>query len=335
MPGVGPYIAFVGLCFIYGTSYAWISGFLKNVQPAVFSFLRMLFALVSTFCIFLYSYNFTPGYQEKIRVQMNDGSISLTKCLFGGIIGIGIPISFVTLSQRTVSSVIITLAQPSIPLFSLVLAHFIVEGERMTFHKVFVHLAALIGALLTMIPTVQVDGGGVSFQLIGFMFLFVGLFFYGLGAIYIKLYMTRGEPAAVFGFSCIGATVYGLVALVWSGQFRGVFDVPFGSLVRIFVFAFFFSTIPSFLFLYVIREIGPVKANLVNFGQIIIGVVTGVFFLNEWKNLKISDELICWIGVIQIFLALTFDFSTDWQAEKRREEELIAQDTSNLTDQQF
>jgi drug/metabolite transporter (DMT)-like permease len=334
MPG-GPYIAFIGLCFIYGTSYAWISGFLKNVPPSVFSFLRMLFALISTLFIFLFSYRFTPGYRDKIRVQLGDGSISVVKCLFGGIIGIGIPISLVTLSQRTVSSVIITLAQPSIPLFSLVLAHFIVEGERMTFEKVFIHLIALIGALLTMIPSLQLDPGGVSFQLIGFVFLFVGLFFYGLGSIYIKLYMTKGELAAIFGFSCTGATVYNFVALVWSGQLGGVFEVPLRNIAKIFVFAFFFSTIPSFLFLYVIREIGPVRANLINFGQIIIGVITGVFFLNEWKDLKTSDKFICWIGVGQIFVALSFDFSNDWHAQKKRAEELIARDTSKLIDQQF
>jgi hypothetical protein len=59
-----------------------------------------------------------------------------------------------------------------------------------------------------------------------------------------------------------------------------------------------------------------VKANLVDFGQIIIGVICGVFILDEWKGLKTSDRLICWIGVIQIFLALSFDFSGAWKSLK-------------------
>jgi glucose uptake protein GlcU len=96
--------------------------------------------------------------------------------------------------------------------------------------------------------------------------------------------------------------------------------ISLATLLQISVFAAFFSTLPSFLFIYVIREIGPGKANLVNFGQIIIGVVCGVFVLAEWQNLKTSDELVCWIGVVQIFLALTFDFSAAWQANKTKEE---------------
>jgi drug/metabolite transporter (DMT)-like permease len=311
---IGPYIAFAGLCLIYGSSYAWISTFLTNTPPAVFSFLRMLFALITTLLIFCYQYNLTPGFRDKVKQQLNDGSVSGIKCFFGGIIGLGIPTSIITLAQRTVPSVIVTLSQPSIPLFSLVLAHFIVDGERMTFHKVFVHLTAFIGALLTIIPSLGLDSAEVSFRLVGFVFLFIGLFFYGLGSIYIKLYMTKGETALICSFSVCGGTAYNLLAILISGGLTGISALSLGLMLKIFVFSIFFSALPSFLFIYVVREIGPVKANLVDFGQIIIGVICGVFILDEWKNHKPSDKFICWIGVLQIFLALSFDFSGAWKA---------------------
>jgi drug/metabolite transporter (DMT)-like permease len=104
--------------------------------------------------------------------------------------------------------------------------------------------------------------------------------------------------------------------VLWSGGLGGLGALSLLTLVKIFVFAAFFSALPSFLFIYVVREIGPVKANLVDFGQIIVGVVCGVFILNEWKGLKAADGLICWIGVVQIFLALAFDFSASWQAHR-------------------
>jgi drug/metabolite transporter (DMT)-like permease len=316
MPSAGPYVAFAGLCLIYGSSYAWISTFLVNTPPAVFSFLRMIFALITTVLIFCYQYNFTSGFREKVKLQLSDGSVSGIRCFFGGIIGLGIPTSIITLAQRTVPSVIVTLSQPSIPLFSLVLAHFILDTERINFHKVFVHLTAFIGALLTIIPSLGLEAANLSFRLIGFVFLFIGLFFYGLGSIYIKLYMTKGETSLICSFSVLGGTSYNLLAILWSGGLGDIGSIGFVTLIKIFVFAAFFSALPSFLFIYVVREIGPVKANLVDFGQIIIGVVCGVFILNEWKNLKTSDELICWIGVLQIFLALAFDFSAAWQAHK-------------------
>jgi drug/metabolite transporter (DMT)-like permease len=331
---LGPYIAFACLCLIYGSSYAWISTFLTNTPPAIFSFLRMFFALITTVLIFLYQYHFTPGIREKVKLQLADGSVSGIRCFFGGIIGLGIPTSIITLAQRTVPSVIVTLSQPSIPLFSLVLAHFILDTERITFHKVFVHLTAFIGALLTIIPSLGLDSTELSFRMIGFVFLFIGLFFYGLGSIYIKLYMTKGETALICSFSVCGGTAYNLLACLFSGGFGGITALSLSLLLKIFVFSVFFSALPSFLFIYVVREIGPVKANLVDFGQIIIGVICGVFILDEWKELKSSDKLICWIGVLQIFLALSFDFSGAWKAFKT-EGGLGQPDQEKLLDEPF
>jgi drug/metabolite transporter (DMT)-like permease len=195
-----------------------------------------------------------------------------------------------------------------------VLAHLVHENERITFHKVFVHLTAFIGALLTIIPSLAIESTNVSFRLIGFVFLFTGLFFYGLGSIYIKLYMTKGETSLVCVFSVLGGTTYNLIALLVSGGFGVFSEIPSAPLAKIFVFAMFFSALPSFLFIYVVRELGPVTANLVDFGQIIIGVTCGVCILDEWKTLKRLERLISWIGVVQIFLTLAFDFESKWEA---------------------
>jgi drug/metabolite transporter (DMT)-like permease len=179
-------------------------------------FPRMVFTLITTFAIFCYQYNFSASFREKVKLQLSDGSVSIVKCFLGGMIGLGVPTSIVTLAQRTVPSVIVTLSQPSIPLFSLVLAHFILDSEKITFHKVFVHLTAFIGALLTIIPSFGLESVDLSFRLIGFVFIFIGLFFYGISSIYIKLYMTKGETALICSFSVFGGTSYNLLACLFS-----------------------------------------------------------------------------------------------------------------------
>jgi hypothetical protein len=68
-----------------------------------------------------------------------------------------------------------------------------------------------------------------------------------------------------------------MLALLWAGTFAQIFTISAIQMAKIALF----SALPSFLFIYVVRELGPVKANLVDFGQIIIGVV----LLNEWKGL--------------------------------------------------
>jgi drug/metabolite transporter (DMT)-like permease len=294
----------------------------------------MFFALITTLSILCYQCSFNSGFRDKVKAQLSDGSVSGVKCFFGGIIGLGIPTSIITFAQRTVPSVIVTLSQPSIPLFSLVLAHFLLDSEKITFHKVFVHFTAFVGALLTVIPSLGLDSKELTFRLVGFVFLFIGLLFYGLGSIYIKMHMTKGETSLVCSFSVLGGLCYNLVACFWVGGFGGISKLSGLLVVNIFIFSVFFSALPSFLFIYVVRELGPVKANLVDFGQIIIGVICGVFILNEWVNLRTSDKLICWIGVFQIFLALSFDFSVTWET-LTAEADLARQDQEKLLDESF
>jgi apolipoprotein N-acyltransferase len=70
MPSLGPYVAFLTLCLVYGSSYAWISTFLHDASPAVFSFLRMFFALLAILCIFFYSYSAIPGERAAVHGEV-------------------------------------------------------------------------------------------------------------------------------------------------------------------------------------------------------------------------------------------------------------------------
>lgn len=340
----GPYIGFVALCFIYGSSYAFISKLITTTDPPVFSFLRMFFALLTTIAIFMYKYTAVNGYRESVNASLKDGTVSPLKCFIGGIIGLGVPTSLITIAQKSVPSVIVTLVQPSIPLFSLVLAHFVFPNERITFKKVFVHLIALIGALLTIIPSLQLDNaslGGSNF--FHYILLFLGLFFYGLGSIYIKLFMTQGDTALCCTFSLSGSVCYNLVFLLinkgFFKMFGSIFAISFINMMKILVFSIFYSALPSFFFIYVIRELGPVKANLTDFGQIVIGIFFGVVILDEWKGLRFSDKLINWIGIIQIMAALLYDFSGNIQSGsasvKSNDEEVLLNSTRKFSEDGF
>jgi drug/metabolite transporter (DMT)-like permease len=315
MATVGPYVAFLALCLIYGSSYAWISTFIERTPPAIFSFLRMFFALIAILCIHAYYYQSVPESGDRVITSLADGSVSRIWCFFGRIIGLGIPTSIITLAQWSVPSVIVTLSQPTILLFSLVLAHFLAESERSRSTK-FSSTCCVYRRQPDDHPLAAVRVGELSFRVIGFVFLFIKLFFYGLGSIYIKLCMTKGEVALVCSYSVTGGTAYNPLALLWAGGFGGIFGISFVTMANIALFSIFFSALPSFLFIYVVQDIGPVKANLVDFGQIIIGVFCGVFLLNEWRELTTSDKILSWIGVGQIFLSLSFDFNKHWKEMK-------------------
>jgi hypothetical protein len=98
----------------------------------------------------------------------------------------------------------------------------------------------------------------------------------------IKLSMTKARRDSSHLLN-LWWNYYNLLAIVCLGGLGGLTTLPFGLPIKIFVFSVFFSPLPSFLFIYVVRAIGPVKASWVDFGQI-IGVISGVFILDEWSN---------------------------------------------------
>jgi drug/metabolite transporter (DMT)-like permease len=73
------------------------------------------------------------------------------------------------------------------------------------------------------------------------------------------------------------------------------------------------------LWIYVVRELGPVKANFANIGQIVIGVIAGVLFLSEWKEYTRGEVLLSLGGLAFLALSIFRGFSLEEKGEKRRE----------------
>lgn len=63
--------------------------------------------------------------------------------------------------------------------------------------------------------------------------------------------------------------------------------------------------------MYVCCELGAVTTSLTDFGQIIIGTIVGVMFLNEWNNYRREDIIVCILGLIIIALGLAGSFAYD------------------------
>jgi hypothetical protein len=78
-----------------------------------------------------------------------------------------------------------------------------------------------------------------------------------------------------------------------------------------------FST--AMLWIYVVRELGPVKANFANFGQIVIGVIAGVLFLEEWKDFSKKEVLVSLGGLGYLTVSIFVGFLLQDKGEKKRE----------------
>jgi drug/metabolite transporter (DMT)-like permease len=148
-----PYLAFIALCFLFGTSYAIVSLALHFSDGNLLSCFRMCFAALFASSFLYFRIRTNPGYSSHIRNSLDSGTVSIPKMIFCGILNYGFPHSLITIAQRTVSSVAVTIAQPIVALVALFATRALFPEEKITLRKLVPHGLALIGTVLTSIPT--------------------------------------------------------------------------------------------------------------------------------------------------------------------------------------
>jgi len=307
------------LSFLYGTSYSFVSIILKHIDEKLFNAIRMISAMIASIVYFGLKSTFEKGYYKGAMDSIKKRDTPVFHSFICGILFLGIPVSLITISQQSIPSVIVTLSQPCIPLFTMIFAHIALSDEKISISKLYNQLVALVGALLTLLPTISPESNSKDFYISHYIMLLVSLILFGIGSVFIKVYLSKSDSVLSCTLSILGAGLYSLVSsmvrmnaseLVSSFQ-KASWSVIFGAIVMGIVF----NCVPTFMFLYLIKTLGAVKANLTNFGQIIIGIIAGVYFLDEWKDYQLKDKILNYFGIFLISITLTMDFYNDMKPE--------------------
>ena len=307
-----PIIAFFSLCFLYGTSYAVVSKFIGSIDEDTFNNIRLLSAFLASFLYLFYKILNEKSYLSSIKLSIKKKETPVIHSLLCGFLFLGLPISLITLSQNSISSVVITLSQPTIPLFSMIFAHIFLKDEKISFLKLYFQLVALTGAILTLIPSINSNSNSKDFNLFHYLALFFSLVLFGIGSVYIKIFLSNSDTTLSCTLSIFGATLYSFLSSLYKigliKIFTNIFSINFSIFIKIIIIGIIYNCIPTFLFIYIVRTLGAVKANLTNFGQIVIGIISGVFFLNEWKNFNNLDIILSLLGIFLIIITIIIDF---------------------------
>jgi len=324
---IGPYAAFCCMCVTWGTSYAVISRTLHFVSPNILSCLRMWAAALCC-CIFLLFRMLTNStYSHQIRSSFNSRTIPWAKLFFSGIINNGLPTSLMTLSQRTVTSVTVTISQPCVSLFALLAAVVVLPDEKCTIRKLIPNLLAVVGATLTSIPAIQTGGESpLSIQIFNYFLLTIGLMSFGFGTVYMKWALPNVDAVLVCFTEILASAAAVTAFCIWQDGFdasmRSLRNLTWSVVGWSVVIGLVYSFVSSILFIYVVRELGPIVAGFGNFGQIVIGVIAGVVFLHEWKDYSGYDIVLSIVGLVVLTLSVFYGFFVEESDKKKRYREI-------------
>lgn len=278
------WFVFLLLGAIWSSSFMWIKIAVQEVGPNTLVAFRVLFGLLFGIVIILIQ-----------RVSLRRSWKEWIPLLLLGITNVAIPFFLISWGEQSIDSAVAAILDATVPLFTILIAHYLLHDDKMTVPKVLGLLIGFAGVVILMSKDIGASFGSVLGQLA----VVLACIFYSGSAVYARR-TTEHTPGILRSAGpLISATI-----IMWPAAF--LFESPFQvpHLTVTWIALLFLGVLGSglafVLSYYLIHEIGPTRTSMVTYLFPIGGVILGVIFLNE----KLSWQLLAGTVLVIISLAV-------------------------------
>ncbi|HEX9674818.1 MAG TPA: DMT family transporter [Anaerolineales bacterium] len=265
-PSSKPWLAFGALSLIWGSSFLWIKIAVQEVGPMTLVAFRLLFGLLAL----LIAARVT---RQRLRVSRRD----LPFYAIVAVLNTALPFTLISWGETRIDSGIAAILNGSMPLFVLVLAHFWLQDERITWMR----LAGLLAGFGGVGLIVGLGAAGVfEGNRLGQLAVLGGAMSYALASTFSRRYLRNRQPLAQATMTVLVADI-----LLWASA--AAFERPLRlpqlpiSWVAMLWLGLLGTGIAYLLYFYLINTWGSTRSSLVTYAMPVIGVALGVSFLAE------------------------------------------------------
>ncbi len=282
-----PRLVWLLLCLIWGSTWLFIKLGLENLPPFTFAGIRFVIAAAILFVII-----------KARRLSLSLKKSEWTLLLVTGILSFTINYGLVFWGEQHISSGLAALLQATIPAFGLVIAHFYLPGERMTWAKVFGVVMGVVGVGVIFSNQLSVAG---TKALAGCAALVVGSACAAYANVLVK---ARGGnlTAALLSW---GQMIFGLIPLLLIGITLEGNPLKFNwtpmAVVCLFYLAIVGSVVAFLLYYWLVQHMDVTNTMLIALVTPVVAVTLGMLVLNEewnWRTLAGGAMIISGIGMI-------------------------------------
>lgn len=289
---MGAWIMFWVLGLIWGSSFMLIRIGVENVHPLQVMFIRLGIAAVGLWTVVLLSRRPLPKNWRTWRTAI--------------IIGIGnnaIPFTLIAFGETQIPSSLASILQSTTALFGLIFAHFVFADERMTPQKVVGLLVGFLGVIVLASHSLQ--GGDIfAAGLLGQLAMIGSSIFYATFTIYSKkAIQEKIDPVVLAATTMLSAAIAEMLLLLGGVAFL---DVPLSvsaslgttALFAIVMLGFVNTFIAYLLYYQIIGVLGASRTTMVTYVVPAVGLLLGVWLLDEPLDLYIiSGAALIFIGI--------------------------------------
>jgi drug/metabolite transporter (DMT)-like permease len=180
--------------------------------------------------------------------------------------------------EQYIDSALASILNGTTPLFTIVLAHYMVEGDRMTASKLLGVLLGFVGLFLLILPSLA---GGAQASTWGIIAVTIASASYGVAIIYARNHL-RGLPPLVAPTSqLLLATAYMLpIAIIFDQPWSLPTPSPAAS-ASLIALGILGTGLAFIVYYRLLESANPTYVSMVTYVIPIFGVILGVLVLNE------------------------------------------------------
>lgn len=258
---------FVLVTLLFGSGFPAVKTGLAFVPPLLFAAMRSYLAAA---LLLIYVGAMTEYWYPRSRRDM-------TAVLAGGLFLVGgSGIGFV--AQQFITAGVAAIIFSLSPIVTGVLAWGLLPAERMSGRDYLGVLVGFVGIVVVIRPD---PANLLDPELLGKLLFFVAVIIVALGTVLIRRSQTPMPIPALTGWAMvIGGTVHVVFAIVVGESIASVQPTPLAVAMVVYV-AVAIGVFGLVLYLMLMGEVGPVKANLTTYLTPIVALAIGVVLLGE------------------------------------------------------
>ncbi len=264
---------FILLGAIWSASFLWIKIALAEVGPLTLVAFRVLFGLLTGLAV-----------SAILRIPLPRDWKTWRIFIVLGVINVAIPFFLITWGEQSIDSAVASILNATVPLFTVVLAHFFLHDDKITVPKIVGLLIGFLGVVLLLSKDFKAEAHN---SILGQTAVILAAIFYAVSSIY-----TRRYTAEVPGMTRGMLPLFSASAIMWASAPAAEAPLKIPQLPMTWIALLWLGVLGTGLAMimqyYLVHEVGPTRATLVTYVFPLGGVLLGVIFLQEQLSWQLA-----------------------------------------------
>jgi drug/metabolite transporter (DMT)-like permease len=281
--------AFALLGLIWGSSFLWIKIAVQEIGPFTLVAFRLLFGLTGLLIIMRLTRQSFPRDRKTILAF-----------LFMGVFNTALPFVLISWGETHIPSSLASILNGTVPLFTIVIAHFWLHDEKITLPRI----AGLIVGFIGVVVLVSRDFGaeGLHADVLGQLAVLLAAMSYATAITFSRKHLRDQPPVieAAMVLLIADSLLWVVTPIVQRPFVLPTLPITWLALAWLGLLG---SCTAYILFFHLINAWGPTRASLVTYVFPVIGLILGIIFLQETPDWHLAvGSLLIVSGIVVVNL---------------------------------